>query len=106
MEHTKFVCTGQHEDGGVTCMFCEGGLFACAVCDAFEGATPDHCPGERMTAEQSDAVYAGTLNYRDGQWREECCHVMRPIYDLDALMAEEGYRRSSDGQWEKVGEVR
>lgn len=73
MDHVYFACTCYR----TACMFCDGGLSACTVCDAFEGAWPDECPGERMTREQSDAVYAGMLNYRDGAWREgECCRVM------------------------------
>jgi len=77
--HVEYICDIEHDDGGWNCMFCAGGLFACTVCDAFEGATPDHCPGERMTPEQSEAVYAGKLNFRDGRWREECCAVMRHL---------------------------
>ena len=79
-----------------TCMFCDGGLFACTVCNSFEGATVDDCPGEPMTYEQREAVYAGNLNYRAGKWREECCQIRRPAYDLDAYMAEEGYMRVAD----------
>lgn len=82
------------------CMFCDGGLQACTVCDAFEGAWPDECPGRRMTAEESEKVYTGRLNFRDGEWREdECCHVMRPTYELDAYMAEHGYKRVDGDQW-------
>jgi hypothetical protein len=87
------------ESGYRSCMFCDGGLSACSVCMAFEGAWPDECPGVRMSPEQSDAVYAGTLNYRAGEWRTECCQVMRPIHDLDAYMAEQGYRRNDAGRW-------
>lgn len=72
-------------------MFCEGGLFACSVCDAFEGATPDECPGERMSYEDSQKIYEGQLNFRDGEWRTECCEVMRPVHDLDNYMRENGY---------------
>lgn len=52
------------------CMFCDGGLFACTRCGSFEGATTTHCPGQSMSADQYDAVYAGTLDYRDGAWVE------------------------------------
>jgi len=61
--HVDYVCPGDHDDGR-SCMFCDGGLFACAVCNSFEGATTTRCPGVRMTAEQHDAVYAGDLDYR------------------------------------------
>lgn len=93
--HVEYVCTQEHNDGGVGCQFCEGGLFACTTCGAFEGATPDHCPGEKMTPEQRDAVYAGDLNYRDGQWREgECCQVMRPARRRAEFLAEHAVEES------------
>lgn len=82
------------------CMFCDGGLGACSVCGAFEGAWPDECPDAIMTREQFDAVYAGTLNFRDGQWREgECCQVMRHTHDVVAYAAEHGYCIDESGRW-------
>gem|GEM_PF-6686452 len=87
------------------CMFCDGGLSACTVCGAFEGAWPDDCPIALMTPEQSDEVYAGRLNYRDGAWRSECCQVMRPVHDVDSYMAEGGYVRdeTDPNRWNRVG---
>lgn len=79
--HVLYVCCGLC-DGRAGCQFCDGGLSACTRCGAFEGAWPDDCPGQKMTAEQNESVYAGRLNYRDGEWRDECCRVMRPIHDL------------------------
>lgn len=85
--HVDYVCDRDHEDRH--CMFCDGGLSACARCGAFEGAWPDDCPGQKMTGEQIDAVYAGVLNYRDGAWREgECCQVMRPVCRREEFRAE------------------
>lgn len=52
------------------CMFCDGGLWACTVCGGLEGGMPSTCPGEHMTPEQSKAVYAGLLDFRDGRWFE------------------------------------
>lgn len=87
--HLDYVCLVEHQDGGVSCMFCAGGLSACSRCHAFEGAWPDECPGEWMTPEQVDAVYGGRLNFRAGAWHEgECCAVMRPIHDREAWLAE------------------
>ena len=63
--HVVYVCAGRHDR---PCMFCDGGLFNCQVCDSFEGATTTHCPGKRMTIHQRDAVYAGGLDYQDGCW--------------------------------------
>jgi putative hydrolases of HD superfamily len=61
-EHNASECADIQN--GRSCMFCDGGLFACGRCDSFEGATTTHCPGRRMTADQRDAVYAGTLDFR------------------------------------------
>jgi hypothetical protein len=47
----------------VGCVFCNGGLASCTVCGGGEGTLPTDCPGERMTATQQDAVYAGSLDY-------------------------------------------
>lgn len=74
--HRLVVCKGC-EHG---CMFCEGGLSACRDCGALEGAWPDNCPGKQMTEEQSLKVYAGELNYRNGQWLEECCRAMLHVH--------------------------
>jgi hypothetical protein len=69
MEHTKYICKGGHDSLG--CMFCDGGLFACTVCGGAEGSLATDCPGVQMTPEQGDAVYAGTLDWRDGRgWVE------------------------------------
>lgn len=81
-------CKGCNPGG---CMWCDGGLECCRVCGAFEGATPDDCPGFMMQPDESDAVYKGLRNFRDGMWRNECAQVMRHIYDIDNLMAESGY---------------
>jgi hypothetical protein len=67
-DHVDYVCKRDHEDGGWSCQFCAGGLWACSVCDGFEGAMPTQCPGARMTADQSDAVYKGRLDFRAGRW--------------------------------------
>jgi hypothetical protein len=64
--HTTYVCPGNHDHSH--CMFCDGGLFACSVCSSFEGATTTECPGRDMTPEERDAVYAGDLDFINGQW--------------------------------------
>lgn len=107
--HARGECPSHNDpDYPRDCMFCDGGLSACTVCHAFEGAWPDECPGEPMTADQVDEVYAGQINYRDGQWRPgECCQVMRHIYDTVNYMREGGYRPvgdPADGRWEPIPE--
>ena len=53
------------------CQWCDGGLFACALCNSFEGATTTTCPEMPMDQAMIDRVYDGELNYRDGEWRNE-----------------------------------
>lgn len=63
MKHLAYVCKGGHDQPG--CQFCDGGLFACTICNGFEGSVPTDCPGVPMTEEQADAVYDGKLDYRE-----------------------------------------
>lgn len=63
-KHVKAKC--KTPDCGGTCNQCC--LFCCTVCGGAEGSLPFHCPGVRMTVAQMDAVYAGTLDYRNGRW--------------------------------------
>lgn len=67
MEHVAFNCTCNRR----YCQFCEGGLFACVNCDSFEGATTTECPNVKMTAKQREEVYAGNLDFKNGQWVNE-----------------------------------
>jgi hypothetical protein len=69
MTSVEHVCKKCPETCG--CMFCDGGLFLCDVCGSFEGATTTECPGCRMTPRESDAVYAGRLDFIDGAWKPQ-----------------------------------
>lgn len=94
--HVDYECERDHEDG--TCMFCDGGLFACSRCGSFEGATTTHCPGVKMTADQHDAVYAGKLDFRSGQWVEAgSWHTPNRGWDLHAACMEAGLMKE-DGR--------
>jgi hypothetical protein len=66
--HTDFVCPGNHEGH---CMFCDGGLWACSVCGAFEGATTTDCPGTAVDHDTWTLVYEGQRDFRDGRWLDE-----------------------------------
>ena len=46
----------------------EDGWQHCKVCNGDEGSLPTDCPGTKMTAEQNEAVYAGTQNFDGGVW--------------------------------------
>lgn len=65
--HTWYVCPGRH-DRPNSCQFCDGGLGWCTRCDGFEGQLTRECPGRKMTAEEKERVYAGTLNFVRGRW--------------------------------------
>jgi len=64
VEHAAIKCNC----GNPGCMFCDGGLFGCSVCGCFEGATTTECPGRKTTSEESDLIYNGKLDYKDGKW--------------------------------------
>lgn len=44
-----------------------GELEYCLKCGALEGSTPTDCPGEPMSADVSDKVYAGGYDFREGE---------------------------------------
>jgi hypothetical protein len=44
----------------------ENDLSYCDVCGGAEGSLPTLCPGRRLTPEESDAIYAGELNFTHG----------------------------------------
>jgi hypothetical protein len=57
-----------------------------------------------MSGAVGDAVYSGQMNFREGEWRFECCKVMRPVHDTDNYMEENGYFMNEHGRWEKFPE--
>ena len=104
--HQQYVCPGYHD---TFCMFCDGGLFACTVCGSFEGACTTECPGRRMTETEADAVYDGTLDYRDGAWRgvpSLACPGHSPGWSLhrDCLVPDQ--RSRSRGFTQNLGRAR
>ena len=50
------------------CPICKGGLVNCVVCGGAKGSLTTECPGERILQKTLDAVYAGKMDYRSGQW--------------------------------------
>jgi len=57
---------------GHTAVIREDDLFLCSLCGSAEGATTSECPGIQMNEAQKDAVYIGTLDYRDKKWVTAC----------------------------------
>lgn len=67
--HTRATHPKDYWCGPYGCNICQ--LFICDVCGGGEGSLPSECPKIRMTIEQQDAVYAGTLDFVDGKWITE-----------------------------------
>jgi hypothetical protein len=72
------------------CMVCDGGLFICVDCYAFEGATTTECPGVRCYNEMSDFVYQGLIDFKNGEWivgpGQMPCWVGAIRYDEDVVI--------------------
>jgi hypothetical protein len=52
--------------GPYGCNVCN--LFICSVCGGAEGSLASECPGVQLTTEQQDEIYAGTLDFKNGEW--------------------------------------
>lgn len=66
MEHTWYVCKGNHD---TNCYFCVGGLAACTVCGGFEGSLTSECYGTRLPEHFLDVmVYQDGWDFYDGSW--------------------------------------
>jgi hypothetical protein len=72
--HIAYVCPGTNAacDNG-TCVFCKYELTACTRCYGLSegGSMTTDCCGEPLTADQSNNVEDGKLDYRDGVWINE-----------------------------------
>jgi hypothetical protein len=55
MNHTLHICDDDD------CFVCRGGLASCNICGGAEASMPTDCPGRKMTADEQDAVQAGTM---------------------------------------------
>jgi hypothetical protein len=75
--HIDYVCAGNHDHSH--CMFCDGGLWACAICGSFEGMVVTHCPGYLMPYEANDPVYNGQLDFMWGRWLNVPSEMARSI---------------------------
>ena len=63
------------------CQFCEGGLAFCEKCKCGEGTLPSQCPGEPVSEEQQQNIYAGASDFRDGKWRAAPSGSVSSHYD-------------------------
>lgn len=50
------------------CMWCDGGLEVCSVCNSFEASTTTHCPGAQMGWFTAGKVSSTDLDFVNGSW--------------------------------------
>jgi hypothetical protein len=67
---TPETCKASHDQPG--CMVCDGGLGICSICGLVEGSLTTDCPGFEAYADYADYIYAGKIDFRNGQWVNEC----------------------------------
>ena len=60
------------------CNICEGGLSVCTVCGLFEGCLTTECPGVPSYRDHGDAVYNGSEDFVEGQWRRDRMSLHSP----------------------------
>ena len=67
--------------GGTACrMICDGGLALCALCGHLEGSLTSDCPAIQTYSKYGDLVYAGTIDYRQGEWVEGVSSPYSPAH--------------------------
>lgn len=52
-------------------MICDGGLRVCVRCGCIEGAWTSECPDYQIRQSRLDEVYAGNLDFVDGEWKQQ-----------------------------------
>ena len=68
MPEHKFMTAEECNCDKPHCPICEGGLALCKVCQCGEGELPSECPGYPCSRTHGDRIYAGEIDFRDGQW--------------------------------------
>jgi len=64
-EHKYLECTCG-EDG---CIFCDGDLASCTICEGTEGSLTTECCGRKITEDEGYRIYKlGTLDFKGGKW--------------------------------------
>lgn len=86
MNHTWFECHCNQPG----CMFCDGGLGACKVCNGMEGDLTAECCGRPITKLESHFIYnEGTLDFANGKWQ-----VKKPYeYFIKSAIGNGSYRK-------------
>lgn len=73
MKHTFYTSTDcPNKDQWCDCWICkqvtEGGLAICKVCNCSEGTLTTDCCGEKVPMKKQDEIYAGKIDYINGEW--------------------------------------
>ena len=68
-EHEYYTSCGTSDCGG-SCMLCT--LSVCKICGLMEGALTTHCLGDTVDDTLREEVYAGKLDFINGEWKSQC----------------------------------
>lgn len=58
-------------------------LESCIRCNCAEGTLPTDCPGYEISWEIQEAIWNGSLDFRDGEWQEKKWCIFRDGYSND-----------------------
>jgi hypothetical protein len=86
VKHVKSDCGDRYCSG---CARCD--LFVCGVCGTFEGGLPTECPGYMIGADKEDEIYAGKVDFIDGEWKPQKARWMQ-LQEAAVRQAEERRR--------------
>lgn len=80
-KHKFYQCPGTSEQcrEGM-CPMCRGEIKRCVKCEGCNSDLPTDCPGDMMSVQETLAVAAGTMDYRDseGGWVAAANNQPRP----------------------------
>lgn len=68
MKHVEWKCQLGYENCDQCNYNTHHELFICAVCGGAESDLPTECPGRVLTAEESDQIMNGDLDFYDSAW--------------------------------------
>lgn len=50
------------------CIFCDGELSLCTVCNGAEGTLTTHCCNRKITDIEEELIYQGYLDFKNNKW--------------------------------------
>jgi hypothetical protein len=90
LKHVRATHPPDQDCGPYGCNVCN--LFICSVCGGAEGSLTTHCPGYQVPPTMSNLVYAGAIDFVDGQWvvKDELVEVFIRLNRRNPIAAEPG----------------